>query len=82
MYPIIEIITSIFLESIFGRIIFKLIRVIKLGGFFVLRLIIINTRSMEEVKEKYTDSSLPYFLGFGMAFGIIYLLIWILKRLL
>lgn len=64
---IFEIIAHIFIEILLGGI-FKLVHWIGLIG---LKLITISTDSMEELGVKYKDSSIPYFLGFGILIGIL-----------
>ncbi len=53
----------------------KLFRGIKLIGLFGLKVIALSGKPIDELKEKYDDSSKPYFLGFGLATGMIYLII-------
>lgn len=69
---ILEMIAYIFVEIIFQGIILRIFRGIKLSGLLLLKLITLSDRPIKELREKYKDSSKPYFLGFGLTIGIIY----------
>lgn len=72
---ILEAIAYFVVEVIFGGFILGIFKVMKLIGLMVLKVIRLSNQSIEELREVYKDSSLPYFLGFGLSSGIIYLLI-------
>ena len=71
---ILELIVYIFVEIIFEGIILGFFRGVKISGLIALKLITLNDKSINEVEERYKDSSKPYFLGFGITIGIIYLI--------
>ena len=72
---ILEMIVYFFVEIIFQGIILGIFRGIKLIGLLALKVITLSDKPIVELKEKYEDSSKPYFLGFGIIIGIIYLII-------
>lgn len=74
-----EFIAELFIESIFGKIIRRIFCLIKLIGFFALKLITFSSLSITDIKVKYKDSSKPYFLGFGITISLIYLIATILN---
>ena len=75
----IEVIFELFVEIVFQGIILGFFRVVKGIGLFVLKLMTSSNKSLPELKEKYKNSSLPYFLGFGVTFRIIYLLVMVVS---
>lgn len=60
--------------SIMGGLITNIFNGIHLLGLLALKLITFSGKSIDELKEKYKDSSKPYFLGVGICIGIIHLL--------
>ncbi len=72
---IIEMITYIFVEIIFQKFILGFFRVIQLIGLLLLKLITLNNKPIDKLKEKYEDSSKPYLLGFGFVIGIVYIIV-------
>ena len=72
---IFEMLIYIFVDVIFGGIILGIFKGVHSIGLIVLKLITFSNKSIQELKEKYKDSSKPYFLGFLIAIGTIYLLI-------
>ena len=71
---LLEMIVYFFVEIIFQGIILGIFRGAKLVGLLTLKLITLNNKSINDLKEKYKDSSKPYFIGFGLIIGIIYLI--------
>lgn len=72
---IIEAIAYFVAEVVFGGFIMGIFKLMRLVGLMVLKIIRLSDKSIKELKEVYKDSSIPYFLGFGLTIGIIYLLI-------
>ncbi len=50
-------------------------KAVKFIGIFILKLVTLSNKSIEELKVKYADSSKPYFLGFGFIIGMVYLIL-------
>jgi hypothetical protein len=72
---IVEFIVSFFVEVIFQGIVLGIFRGVKLIGLIVLKLLTLSKNSIEELKEKYKDSSKPYFVGIGASIGMVYMII-------
>lgn len=69
-----EIIISFFVEVIFKGIIIRILTLIYLFGILFLKLLTFSRKPIADLKEKYKDSSKPYFIGFSFLFGIVYLI--------
>lgn len=76
---IIEAIVYIFLEILFKGVILGIGRTIKSIGIFGLKLILLSKKPFSELKEEYKQSYTPYFLGFPLTIGFIYLLVAIIS---
>lgn len=72
---IIEGILHLFVEIIFQGIILGFLKMIKLLGILILKLITLSSLPISELRKKYKDSALPYFLGFGLIIGTSILII-------
>ena len=72
---IIQFFVYIFVEIVFEGIILGIIRGVKWIGLICLKLITLNKGSIEDLKLKYKDSSKPYFIGFGILIGVIFMVI-------
>lgn len=62
----------IFVEIIFQGVVKRIIKLIHLLGFFIIKLITFNSDPMNEVKKEYKDSILPYSIGYGVVIVIVY----------
>ena len=63
---ILEFIILVFVDFLFGTILGAIFRGIWWVGICCLKGITFSKASIAELKEKYKDSSKPYFLGFGV----------------
>lgn len=72
---ILEGIVFFFVEILFQGLIMQLFKAIKLVGLLALKMITLSDEPIKELKEKYKDSNKPYYIGFGIAIGVIYLII-------
>lgn len=72
---IVELIIYFFVEVIFQGIILGIVKGVKVIGLITLKLITLSKESNEELNDKYKGSSKPYFIGFGILIGSIYLII-------
>lgn len=68
-----DIFMRFFSESFFGKLILRIFKKVKFLGLVVLKMITFSTKPIEDLKEKYKDSSKPYFIGFGLSIGLVYL---------
>jgi len=64
---------QIFGETIVGGVIGGIFQSVHWIGLWMLKLLTASSDSIKELGEKYKDSSTPYFLGFGILIGIIWL---------
>lgn len=72
---ILEVIAQFVGDILFRGFIMGIFKVMKSVGLVVLKIIRLSGKSIKELREDYKDSSQPYFLGFGLTIGIIYLII-------
>lgn len=72
---IFELIGKFFIEILFEGVILKMFKSVYWLGVVILKLVTFRSKPIKELKEKYKDSSKPYFIGFGIVLGIIYVLI-------
>lgn len=72
---ILEAIAHFVVEVVFQGFILGIFKVMRVIGLMVLKVIRLSDQSIKELKEVYKDSSLPYFLGFGLSIGVICLII-------
>lgn len=72
---IFEAIVYFFVEILFKTILIGAFRGVKLIGLVVMKAIMLSRKPIGELEEKHKDSSKPYFLGFAVTFGIIYLIV-------
>ena len=72
---IFEAIAHFVVEVVFQGFILGIFKVMRVIGLMVLKIIRLSDQSIKGLKEVYKDSSLPYFLRFGLSIGVIYLLI-------
>ena len=56
-------------------IFFGTLTIVQWIGIAILKVLTFSKVSLQELKFKYKDSSIPYFIGFAFLIGIIYLLI-------
>ena len=78
MKIIIEAILYFFVELLFGKLIIGLLRIVEHVGLKLLGVITLSKLSIIELRSHYRNSSIPYFLGFGV---VIFLLLLIFKVL-
>ena len=71
---ILEFIIYVFVEVIFYGIIWRIIKIVKLSGIITLKFLTLSNKSIGELRIKYANSSKPWFLGFGIFAGLIYLI--------
>ena len=74
MNLIIEFITYIVVEIIFQNVILRLLKGLKWVGLMLLRSITLSQDSLDALNEKYKDSATPYFVGFAIVIGLVYLI--------
>lgn len=74
MQGILEFILTIIMESIFGKIIIYFFKLVQKIGFYAVKFISFSSQPIEHFTKKYKDSSIPWFLGFGIVAFISYLL--------
>ncbi len=71
---ILEVIGRILAEITFHGIIRGIFQFVRWIGLWMLKILTASSTSIKELGIKYQDSSAPYFLGFGVFIGIIWLL--------
>ena len=62
--------TYFFIEILFQGILLRAFKGVRLTGLYMLKWATFSSAHINELKQKYKDSSLPYFLGFAVWIGL------------
>jgi len=72
MEAILEFFVNLLGDLIFDNLLLPIFKLAQTIGLIITKLVTFSNLSIKELREKYNDSSKPYFLGFGLIGGIIY----------